>query len=60
MLKMCLVEFSLFFRGGGGGVDILDILSKILYIYVEIKVFKAQMGYGGTQKCKIKTFSEGF
>ncbi len=46
MLKMCLVEFSLFFRGGGG-----DILSKILYIYVEIKVFKAQMGYGGTQKC---------
>ncbi len=33
---------------------------KILYIYFEINVFKAQMGYGGTQKCKIKIISEGF
>ncbi len=36
------------------------ILSKILYVYFEIKVFKAQLGYGGTQKCKIIMFSEGF
>ncbi len=36
------------------------ILSYILYIYFEINVFKAQMGYGGTQKCKNKMISEGF
>ncbi len=31
-------------------------LSKILYIYFEINVFKAQMGYGGTQKMQNKNY----
>ncbi len=43
-----------------GDTTTMCILSKILYIYFEINVFKAQMGYGGTQKCKIKMISERF
>ncbi len=40
------------------GTRLKCVLYKILYIYFEINVFKAQMGYGRTQKCKI--ISEGF
>ncbi len=71
MLEMCLVEFSQFFRGGEmclgnrnewkpGDTTKMCVLSKTLYIYFEIKVFKAQMGYGGTQICKIKQILKDF
>ncbi len=33
-----------------GDMTKMCILSKIIYIYFEIKVFKAQMGCGGTEK----------
>ncbi len=58
------MEFPQFFIEGSewkpGDTTKMCILSYILYIYFEINVFKAQMVYGGTQKCKNKMISEGF
>ncbi len=56
------------FLGGGGGVRVTGLSENLgtclfyskYYIFFELKVFKAQMGYGGRQICTLQMFSEGF
>ncbi len=73
---MCLVEFSQFFGKMGCGVwgmcygykterkpagtTKINILSKILYIYFEIKVFNAQRDMEVHKNAKLKCFLKDF